>query len=823
MTRRAVAAAVLLLAAGVVASPARAQSSWDAALDITPYPSPYLSDWEANPTIATLTITNPAADQNVLLVYRVTDQGGRVVASGRSDPMLIVSGPPTVITDFVNLPGSSQHDQGFEDQMRRTGRLPEGDQTICVAVTDEGGFVLAEDCVTFSVVYPDPPYLIGPLDDQALTSSNPVFQWTPLQVPPAFQLTYVLRISEVLAGQTSEQALVANIPLFETTTYGTNFEYPIGAPPLEGGKFYVWRVQALDQNGYAASANEGRSEIWAFRSEGTTLVPRNEPPATPSAAILLVRNAYPTGSWQLPDFDDVCTGWDSATPNATPLVDTVDIWSPVGFPPSAEVTAAVYRHEITAGGRRWAIVGEDTDRGRLYMLFGDCDGPPGSESGLHWIAVRRTSAVEVDFLMSADTTPPATYTPQQERELEFGVVILSLRGQTVAAPADFDAVDTYLEGHAIDVLAGVNLFGVYRLVEREWWAYFRDWFGYDEKEIELQGFFGFDQSLTGGLVVGADAGVDVSAEQKFLVLRAALPERKPKYLLADRVESMRLGLEISLGDTITLGTATRKAAVDLIVKVTHTIVVNDDVTLVGSLGLDFNTERSGGNTTQKIDLVFTYGAKAALRGEKGWWIGNPVLEIHHRLTTEWEQSAAIAGEFGWDEWTLGKVSVSVSRKWEEAEPKVAEARAAAARAVTWAEQAQRDVDVTRRQVEGLRTKLMAAKARLTGLGASETRTCGADDVCMRQDSARREADEAVRSANQHLAEAQESLRAAEDRLKTATSEQGATNREASRVASQSSKPGQWKREWKLRLAVGTMSFLDLLDLARRLGVSVDSP
>ena len=123
-------AAVLSLAAGVLLTPvaasrAPAQAAWDAQLAISAFPSPYLSDWEANPTIATLTITNPTAtDQSVLLAYRVTDGQGRQLASGRSDPQLVPRGAPTVITDVVNVSGSSQHDQALESQMRRTGRLP---------------------------------------------------------------------------------------------------------------------------------------------------------------------------------------------------------------------------------------------------------------------------------------------------------------------------------------------------------------------------------------------------------------------------------------------------------------------------------------------------------------------------------------------------------------------------------------------------------------------------------------------------------------------------------------------------------------------------
>ena len=79
------AVAGFLFALGV-APPAHAQGPWDARLDVTPFPSPYLSDWESNPSLGTLTITNPtSADQQVLLVYRVTDHRGGVIASGRSD------------------------------------------------------------------------------------------------------------------------------------------------------------------------------------------------------------------------------------------------------------------------------------------------------------------------------------------------------------------------------------------------------------------------------------------------------------------------------------------------------------------------------------------------------------------------------------------------------------------------------------------------------------------------------------------------------------------------------------------------------------------
>lgn len=255
---------LLALLAGT-GRPAQAQAPWALSLVIDPYPSPYLSDWEANPTISTLTVTNPGArEQAINLYYRVVNQAGQLIASGRSDPQLLEPGA-TVFTSYVEITGSSSHDQGVEDQMRRTGRLPEGEYTACVVGTDGGGFVLAEECASFSILYPEPPILVGPFDGELVRSPNPAFQWTPAQVPPQFRLQYGFRLVEVLPDQTPQLALEANIPHFQSLDVPTlALPYPVTARPLEAGRRYAWRVQVLDQNGYPAASNNGLSEIATF-------------------------------------------------------------------------------------------------------------------------------------------------------------------------------------------------------------------------------------------------------------------------------------------------------------------------------------------------------------------------------------------------------------------------------------------------------------------------------------------------------------------------------------------------------------------------------
>lgn len=669
--------AALLIAFGPAAS--RAQAPWSARLDINPFPSPYLSDWESNPTIGTLTITNPtAADQDVLLVYRVTDHAGRVVASGRSAAMLVPRGPPTVLTDFVNLSGTSRHDQELENQMRRSGRLPEGDQAACVTVTDEGGFVLAEDCATFTIVYPDPPYLIGPLDAEAVTSGSPIFQWTPLQVPIAFQLTYVVRVSEVLAGQTPAQALDANIPLFETTILGASLEYPINAPPLEEGKTYAWGVQALDQNGYAPSANEGRSEIWTFRLGD----PGGGGPVGEATAFTLnVTNTHRTHG-EAPAADtaglsDICTNWSVTNPAHPNSTIQLGFNSPVAFPPKLAIPAQLFRYKVPGSQSRvWALVGNSPSGKYRLMAYGDCDGPLNTVPWPHWLGIRTTSgAASTAFLMGGDTSHTDTTYADTTPGLEYGIVLASAQELTVAAPQGFDVVRSFLEDHEIEVKPGINAFGVLQLKQQSFWKFFQ-MLGYDQKELELQGFVGFDYQGSIGLAGDSRKGSrpDVTTLTEFLNLRAALPERSP-LLLHEFIKSMRLELELAVQDTVAHTRAeTAHNQWHLLLNVNHRLALNDTLIkalrlnpgaeLVSTTGLDLSTEGfKKGSTELKLVRRYSLDASWSL-GDTKFVVGHPELEIGVLLAGESKGDVmlSLTGSAGWgDAEELGKVTVTLAR------------------------------------------------------------------------------------------------------------------------------------------------------------------
>jgi hypothetical protein len=198
-----VALALLFGLPSVTRSVSAQQTDWTEMLQINPYPSPYLSDWETNPNIATLTLVNPTtSSQDVVLRYDIHNQRGALLASGRSDPQTIAAGSPTIYTSFVDIEGSSQHDPTLESEMTTTGRIPEGVYTVCVLAADAQNLVLARTCQQFTIVYPDPPMLISPADGAVVSTTSPMFQWTPLQVPGDYQLRYILQIAEVQQGQT---------------------------------------------------------------------------------------------------------------------------------------------------------------------------------------------------------------------------------------------------------------------------------------------------------------------------------------------------------------------------------------------------------------------------------------------------------------------------------------------------------------------------------------------------------------------------------------------------------------------------------------------
>ena len=249
---------------------ARAQT-WNATLNLNPTPSPYISDWENNPTaVGQATIMNNGSSGRdvVLFVTLFKSDAGLLVEA--ESPTLFIGAMETRVlnnTDYIEFSSANYRNTGIKNRAFRTGRLPAGSYTGCIQVRTPGGANLSSRvCQDFEIVYPDPPQLIYPDNGAEVTSEFPTFQWIPVNVPADYDVFYTMKLVEILEGQAPLRALDANVPVLERSDIGTStFNYPLDAFALEEGGNYAWQIQALDQFGLAPASNQGRSEIFTFQ------------------------------------------------------------------------------------------------------------------------------------------------------------------------------------------------------------------------------------------------------------------------------------------------------------------------------------------------------------------------------------------------------------------------------------------------------------------------------------------------------------------------------------------------------------------------------
>ncbi len=246
--------------------------TWDAVLTVDPYPSPFLSDWQTDPTMATLEITNPTAKPDVIIVDLEMSCNSGARFRGSSQRML-VNAEQTISmnsTEF-NAWYTQELDQSVKDKATRTGMMPEGSYQACITVRNLWGIVLAHNvCAYVTIAHAEPPELIYPINSQVVSNPYPVFQWIPPQLPSAKQMVFVLRMVKVLPGQTPEMALSANYPHYENfNLFESNMEYPLDAQALEPNATFVWQVQALDFEGKPVTKNDGRSVLGIFSTSSS--------------------------------------------------------------------------------------------------------------------------------------------------------------------------------------------------------------------------------------------------------------------------------------------------------------------------------------------------------------------------------------------------------------------------------------------------------------------------------------------------------------------------------------------------------------------------
>lgn len=263
----------------------RAQGAITASL-VTPNPTAYVVDLQTLPAWAMLTVTNASGeDVQAQVSASLSRNGGDVLVAtlGPSPaPFMTIPGAATApLTTVITAPRLAPWSEfaytgQAGQQIHDTGRLPDGDWTLCVTLTGLVGVQTQRPqpdvtaCSTFIVRYPEAPQLLLPTDRSDVTLSTPVFQWTP--VTGVDGASYRFRIVEMMRGQTPREAVEADRPVLETTVYRqTALVYSPAAYPLKGGACYAWQVQSVKLQGSdlqpilaPVGTNQGRSQIYTF-------------------------------------------------------------------------------------------------------------------------------------------------------------------------------------------------------------------------------------------------------------------------------------------------------------------------------------------------------------------------------------------------------------------------------------------------------------------------------------------------------------------------------------------------------------------------------
>lgn len=178
-------------------------------------------------------------------------------------------GPPAILFQQTLSDVINQLNAALQDQVSQTGFLAEGVYTLMVEAVpeDPSAFIsTVPAAVTFEVIFPEPPVIISPLDDELINPQFPIFSWTPVTgVPPGSTIEYELLMVELWPGQTPYEAIQGARPHVQTVlTNQTVFSYGADQLPLEPGHTYAWQVTASGFMDQIPFRDEGRTEIHTF-------------------------------------------------------------------------------------------------------------------------------------------------------------------------------------------------------------------------------------------------------------------------------------------------------------------------------------------------------------------------------------------------------------------------------------------------------------------------------------------------------------------------------------------------------------------------------
>ena len=257
--------------------------------------SPYLSDLEARVEDGTygLRVTVVGASAQRFRLRFLIEIGGALLTPVDTRPISREPGTHFVALDDLSFVFTGGFDQylrsagSLTGQLVRTGRLPNGTTALTVEALDDDGMLLGDATIDLEARLPEPPPLLMPADQTALSQGEPlIFAWDPIStfdLPVGARAEYELTIARfdpLLHQGNSENAILQPLD-GEFVTYGpaeiagaqvTHWKIDEATGlMLQAGETYAWRVEArvflADGTRLDGLFNDGFSDIFTFEYE----------------------------------------------------------------------------------------------------------------------------------------------------------------------------------------------------------------------------------------------------------------------------------------------------------------------------------------------------------------------------------------------------------------------------------------------------------------------------------------------------------------------------------------------------------------------------
>jgi len=214
-----------------------------------------------------VTITNreQAPVEVYLYLDLAKDAMGQVFHSKTNSFTVPPGGKRVSSSDVTNLKDAN-YDSGLGTQAQMSKSFPPGMYTMCAEVhRAQDEVLLARGCREQRVSGAQPPRLLLPVNGARVENETPSFSWaSPNPLPPSVRPSYRFKLCEVLPGMEPASAISGSPYYSADGLAATQLAYSLSAKSLTPDRTYCWQVQAVDERGTPVSANEGKSEVFAF-------------------------------------------------------------------------------------------------------------------------------------------------------------------------------------------------------------------------------------------------------------------------------------------------------------------------------------------------------------------------------------------------------------------------------------------------------------------------------------------------------------------------------------------------------------------------------